>query len=125
IDFSDNLISSLPDRLPELKRLKVLYINNDAYFNLEQNIRLIAQIKSLKELHVENDGLTQVPANIGELKQIEYLFMVGNKIKALPPEIGQMKHLRFLDLSENPLPPLLYDERVLDPKVIIRLSKGN
>jgi len=79
----------------------------------------------LKELHVENDGLTQVPTNIAELKQVEYLFLVGNKIKALPPEIGQMKHLRYLDLSDNPFPRMLNDDRPLDPKVIIRLSNRN
>jgi Leucine-rich repeat (LRR) protein len=102
----------------------VLYINNDAYFNLEKNVRLISKMKSLTELHVENDGLTSVPSNIKDLTRIEYLFLVGNKINELPPEINQMKHLRFLDVSDNPLPPLLNNDK-LDPKLVIRLNRRN
>jgi Leucine-rich repeat (LRR) protein len=81
-------------------------------------------MKSLTELHVENDGLTSVPSNIKDLTRIEYLFLVGNKINELPPEINQMKHLRFLDVSDNPMPPLLNDDK-LDPKLVIRLNRRN
>jgi Leucine-rich repeat (LRR) protein len=81
-------------------------------------------MKKLKELHIENDGITSLPHNINELKQVEYLFLVGNKISEIPAEVNEMKRLRFLDLSDNPLAPLL-DERVLDPKVIIRLNRKN
>jgi Leucine-rich repeat (LRR) protein len=55
---------------------------------------------------------------------VEYLFLVGNKKSEIPAEVNEMKRLRFLDLSDNPLAPLL-DERVLDPKVIIRLNRKN
>ncbi|MCA6406708.1 MAG: hypothetical protein IM594_13950, partial [Cytophagales bacterium] len=105
-------------------KLRVLYINNDAYFNLEKNVRLISKMKNLTELHVENDGLTSVPSNIKDLSRLEYLFLVGNKINELPPEIKQMKHLRFLDVSDNPMPPLLNDDK-LDPKLVIRLNRRN
>jgi leucine-rich repeat protein SHOC2 len=121
LELSENEFSMLPETMIKMKKLKVLYVNNDPYFNLKDNFRVLSKINSLNELHIENDSLNEIPAGISQLK-IEYLFLVGNNISELPPEIGRMKKLKLLDMSENPLPPPLFNE-TLSPQLNIKFRK--
>jgi len=107
-----------------MKNLKVLYINNDPYFNLQQSLSVLSKISGLNELHVENDGLSEIPQGISQLKSIEYLFLIGNSIREIPSEVGKMKKLKLLDISENPLPPPLYNE-TLSPQINIRFKRND
>jgi Leucine-rich repeat (LRR) protein len=106
----------------EMKNLKVLYINNDSHFNFKGNLSVLSKLTRLGELHVENDGIREIPEGISQLKSVEYLFLVGNSIDELPAEIGKMKKLKLLDISDNPLPPPLYNE-TLSPQLNIRFKR--
>ncbi|PID85867.1 MAG: hypothetical protein CSB13_05950, partial [Chloroflexi bacterium] len=55
------------------------------------------------ELNLEQDGLTMIPAGIGDLTNLTYLNLHGNQLTALPPEIGDLTELTKLWLPYNQL----------------------
>ena len=66
----------------------------------------IGQLKGLTELNLSRNGLTTLPAEIGQLKGLTELDLSGNGLATLPAEIGQLKGLTKLYLSGNGLTTL-------------------
>lgn len=59
----------------------------------------VRQLTNLKELYLNDNDFTGVPAEIGQLSKLEVLNLANNKhITGLPQELGNLKHLRILDL---------------------------
>ena len=64
--------------------------------SLKAEIRLVT---NLKELHLNDNDFSGLPAEIGQLSKLEVLNLANNKqLTGLPYEIGNLKNLRILDL---------------------------
>jgi len=82
----------------------------------DELLRLIDQAarEGWTELDLSNQGLTELPSEIGSLTRLESLDLshdwrkLGkfNKLVVLPPEIGCLARLRHLNLSFNQLKAL-------------------
>lgn len=107
LDLSGNDFKLLPSSFINLINLEELLLNDERFFNLEENIPLLSKLPRLKILHVENDGLESLPKNISSLIHLESLYLNNNQFRQVPLELNGMKNLRFVDFHENKytLPP--------------------
>lgn len=107
LDLSGNDFKLLPSSFINLVNLEELLLNDERYFNFEENIPLLSKLPSLKILHVENDGLETLPKNISSLIHLESLYLNNNRFKQIPLELNNIKNLRFVDFHDNKytLPP--------------------
>jgi small GTP-binding protein len=74
----------------------------------EEVLRVIEEAarKKLTELHLAENQLKTLPAEIVELKNLTWLDLSYNQLKRLPAEIGKLANLTELDLSGNQLKTL-------------------
>ncbi|XP_028661424.1 CCR4-NOT transcription complex subunit 6-like isoform X2 [Erpetoichthys calabaricus] len=63
----------------------------------------------LTALHLNDNNLTRIPADIAKLQNLVYLNLSSNKLRSLPAELGNMVSLRELHLNNNLLRVLPYE----------------
>ena len=73
----NNKLSHLPNALGKLKKLRVLYVNENC---LKQN---------------------SFPSSMIELTKLTTLWLQGNKLKTLPTELCYLTNLRYLNAGQN------------------------
>jgi Leucine-rich repeat (LRR) protein len=91
---SDNL----PLLIGNLRRLKILRINNCRLTELSHTL---GHLKNLNTLDLRRCNLKQLPEEIGELAQLEYLYLDGNNLEELPKSISKLSHLKVLSLTKS------------------------
>jgi Leucine-rich repeat (LRR) protein len=69
-------------------------------------IMVNGNIHRIKELTLQNKGITTIPAGIKELTAMQILRLDSNSIAALPPEIGACTSLVRMQISYNQLTTL-------------------
>ena len=90
LDLSGNQLSSLPDDLPRLHKLRVIFCSDNPFTELPEVLGQCAQLgmvgfKANRIAHVSAQAL---PA------QLRWLILTDNAITALPAEIGRCTHLQ-------------------------------
>lgn len=63
----------------------------------------IGQLTNLKELDLSGNTLTKLPIEIGQLTNLEVLKLSGNRLTRLPKSLVRIQKLTILDLSNNQL----------------------
>ncbi|CAN6583091.1 unnamed protein product [Malus baccata var. baccata] len=96
----------------EMKKLKVMDLNNAHFSSLPQSLHLLQNLQTLSLDHCVLEDITLV----GQLSQLEILSFICSRFEELPEEIGKLTHLRLLDLSG------CYELKVISPNVISRLT---
>uniref|UniRef100_A0A4W3HDU6 poly(A)-specific ribonuclease n=1 Tax=Callorhinchus milii TaxID=7868 RepID=A0A4W3HDU6_CALMI len=67
------------------------------------------ELTHLTALHLNDNNLTRIPADISKLHNLVYLDLSSNKLRSLPAELGNMVSLRELLLNNNLLRVLPYE----------------
>ncbi|MFN8844015.1 MAG: leucine-rich repeat domain-containing protein [Chryseotalea sp.] len=120
-----NLERTLPvlGKLPKLKTLRfhakkippqinsLKYITSLALLRAYGKNKLtlhknLSKLTQLKELYLNDAGLTALPAWIGQLTQLETLVVDDNPLTTLPSEIGKLKNLKHLSLKRTSIKKL-------------------
>jgi hypothetical protein len=102
LDLSGNALSSLPDRLPELHKLKILFCTDNHFTELP---RVLGQCKALSMIGFRNNNIRHVsPEALPPL--LRWLILTGNQLTELPPELGHRPHLQKLMVAGNRLQTL-------------------
>ncbi|CAM6092378.1 unnamed protein product [Calypogeia fissa] len=89
-------LQRLPENFGKPKALKV--------FKLIRNHRLqalpdsIGNLSSLKEIHIDADGLKTLPGSLGQLQSLEELHISASKLQSLLESLGQLCSLRKLEI---------------------------
>jgi internalin A len=97
--ISEINFENLPAEICELTHLRSIFIENNKHsFTLPANLK---KLLVLKEFHIHQTGLTEIPKEIFEIKNLENLCLGGNKIGSIPNEIQKLKKLKRINLSNN------------------------
>ena len=99
LDLSGNDLSALPDALPLLTRLRVIFCSDNQFTELPE---ILGRCPQLTMIGFKANRIHTVPARSLPQK-LRWLILTDNRIEELPAEIGQCQHLQKLMLAANRL----------------------
>ncbi len=125
LDLSDNELSSLPDDLPRLRKLRVLFCSNNRFTALPEvlgrcpQLSMVGfkanQIRSvpaaalppmLRWLILTDNQIAELPAKLGRCTQLQKLMLAGNRLQSLPQTLATCTRLELLRIAANRLESL-------------------
>ncbi|UCV06305.1 leucine-rich repeat-containing protein kinase family protein [Dechloromonas denitrificans] len=125
LDLSGNALSSLPNDLPRLHRLRILFCSDNQFTELPAVLGLCPRLtmigfkanrirtvpaaalpSGLRWLILTDNRIAELPAAIGRCRQLQKLMLAGNRLTALPPEMAACSRLELLRIAANRLTAL-------------------
>lgn len=120
LDLSGNCLSELPDDLPRLQHLKVIFCSNNQFKHLPTvlgkcpNLTMVG-FKANQIVQVDNKALSpqlrwliltdnqikQLPEALGDCFQLQKLMLSGNQLTSLPITLNKCTNLELIRLSSN------------------------
>ncbi len=120
LDVSGNQLDSLPDELPRLQRLKVLFASDNAFTELPEGLGRCPALEMVgfKANHIErvadaalpvrlrwliltDNALAELPSGIGRCQRLQKLMLAGNRLRQLPASLAACERLELLRLAAN------------------------
>lgn len=125
LDLSGNALSSLPDDLPRLHKLRILFCSDNLFTVLPavlgscpglsmigfrgNRIRCVPPQSlppALRWLTLTDNAIEALPEEIGRCGQLQKLMLAGNRLTALPASLAACGRLELLRLAANRLTAL-------------------
>jgi Protein tyrosine and serine/threonine kinase/Leucine rich repeat len=120
LNLSGNALTSLPDDLPRLHKLRIIFCSDNHFTELPKvlgrckNLTMVGfkanQINSvpdaalaptLRWLILTDNRIHSLPSSIGQCTQMQKLMLAGNQMSDLPVELANCEQLELLRLSAN------------------------
>jgi len=120
LDLSGNRLSALPDDLPRLHKLRVVFCSNNLFVRVPEVLGQCAQLSmvgfkanrihtvpakalpvALRWLILTDNQISELPAEIGRCTELQKLMLAGNQLQALPEELASCTKLELLRISAN------------------------
>ncbi len=120
LNLSNNRLTDLPDWLPELKKLRVIFCSNNPFRHFPEvlgrcpvldmvgfkscqieTVSAAALPLRLRWLILTDNRLSAVPPELGSRSRLQKLMLSGNRLTALPSELAQCQNLELLRLAAN------------------------
>ena len=96
----NNQLVGLPTSIQRLTKLEGLHLSENKLTELPAEI---GDLRELRVLRVSYNQLVGLPTSIQRLTKLEQLDLDGNRLTELPAAIGDLRELRVLSVSHNPL----------------------
>ena len=125
LNLSGNRLASLPDDLPRLHRLRVIFCSDNQFTRLPDVLgrcphltmigfkaNRIAEVPAaalplrLRWLILTDNAVTSLPTEIGRCADLQKLMLAGNQLTALPSELAACTRLELIRLAANRLSEL-------------------
>lgn len=125
LDLSGNALSALPDDLPRLSKLRILFASNNPFTELPEVLGQCPQLSmvgfkanrirrvsgkalapTLRWLILTDNEIDALPAEIGNCTQLQKLMLAGNRLRTLPEELAACSRLELLRVAANQLSAL-------------------
>jgi len=122
LDLSGNQLIALPDDLPRLHKLRVIFCSDNPFTELPEVLGQCSQLSMvgfkanriahvspkalpplLRWLILTDNALTELPAEIGNCEHMQKLMLAGNQLHRLPSELANCTRLELLRISANQL----------------------
>lgn len=120
LDLSGNALSSLPDDLPRLHKLRILFCSDNQFTELPVVLGQCPQLSmigfkanqirtvpaaalpaGLRWLILTDNRIAELPAEIGRCQQLQKFMLAGNQLSELPPEMSACTRLELLRIAAN------------------------
>jgi hypothetical protein len=125
LNLSGNRLTSLPDDLPRLRKLHILFCSDNAFTEVPAVIGRCARLEMvgfkanrirtlpadalpplLRWLILTDNQLGALPDEIGRCQGLQKLMLAGNRLRALPESLANCQRLELLRIAANQLPAL-------------------
>ncbi|NLP63408.1 protein kinase [Paraburkholderia sacchari] len=125
LDLSGNALSALPDDLPRLRKLRILFASNNPFTELPAMLGDCASLSmvgfkanqirhvpasalppQLRWLILTDNAIDTLPEEIGERANLQKLMLAGNRLRTLPETMAGLRRLELLRISANRLDAL-------------------
>jgi len=122
LDLSGNALATLPDDLPRLHKLRIIFCSDNAFTELPEvlgqcqhlsmvgfkanRIRTLsgrALPPALRWLILTDNQLEALPPEIGNCPELQKLMLAGNRLRTLPPQLAACSRLELIRLAANRL----------------------
>ena len=122
LDLSGNALSSLPDDLPRLRKLRIIFCSDNQFTELPavlgacpaltmvgfkaNQIRTVAPESlpaQLRWLVLTDNLIEELPTELGQRPALQKLMLAGNRLRALPASMAQLHRLELLRIAANGL----------------------
>lgn len=118
LNLTGNRLSDLPDDLPRLKKLRILFCSENDFRHLPPVVagcpelsmigfksnrieEVTALPASLRWLILTDNRIGSLPAAIGKCTPLQKLMLSGNRLDALPEEMAACTNLELVRLAAN------------------------
>lgn len=120
LDLSGNKLSSLPDDLSRLHKLRILFCSNNQFTELPEVLGQCAELEMvgfksnqisyvpaaalptrLRWLILTDNRVETLPASIGRCGRLQKLMLAGNRLRDLPPEMAACTNLELVRIAAN------------------------
>lgn len=118
LDLTGNHLSSLPDDLDQLSKLKVIFCSQNQFKQLPA---VLGRCASLSMVGFKSNQITEVP-EASLPTQLRWLILTDNRIQSLPSNLGQCSELQKLMLAGNQLSSLPDSLALCHNLELIRIS---
>jgi Protein tyrosine and serine/threonine kinase/Leucine rich repeat len=118
LNLSGNQLSSLPDDLPRLHKLRIIFCSDNLFTELPA---VLGQCKSLTMVGFKANQISRVP-NTSLAPTLKWLILTDNRIHSLPSSIGQCRQMQKLMLAGNQLSDLPAELAECTNLELLRLS---
>jgi len=125
LDLSGNALSALPDDLPRLHRLRIIFCSDNPFTELPavlgqcpalsmigfkacriETVAAAALPARLRWLILTDNRIAQLPPAIGRCTDLQKLMLSGNRLRTLPPELAHCHKLELLRIAANDIAEL-------------------
>ena len=125
LDLSGNALSSLPDDLPRLHKLRILFCSDNPFTELPEVLGQCEQLsmvgfkanrirtvsgkslpRALRWLILTDNEVGSLPPEIGNCTQLQKLMLAGNRLQTLPSQLAACSRLELVRLAANRLTEL-------------------
>ncbi|WP_373974696.1 leucine-rich repeat-containing serine/threonine-protein kinase [Chitinibacter sp. SCUT-21] len=120
LNLSGNQLSSLPDDLPRLHQLKVIFCSDNRFTELPAVLGQCAQLEmigfranlishvpaeslppQLRWLILTDNQITQLPEQLGQATRLQKLMLAGNQLRELPATLANCHNLELVRIAVN------------------------
>jgi len=125
LDLSGNQLCSLPDDLPRLKRLRIIFCSDNQFETLPAVLGQCPQLEmvgfkanriryvpskalppKLRWLILTDNHIESLPEQIGQCQSLQKLMLAGNQLRQLPAGLARCRQLELLRIAANQLDTL-------------------
>jgi len=100
VDLSKNNIAYIPDEFGNLLNLKSLNLSKNR-LDEKSFPQVLSRLQMLEELNLSGNNLTEFPSFILDLPRLKVLHLAENQIQSVPADIGRLNQLERLYLGKN------------------------
>jgi hypothetical protein len=125
LDLSGNELSRLPDDLPRLHRLRIIFCSDNRFATLPAVLGQCPQLEmigfkanqirhvpaaalppKLRWLILTDNQLEELPAELGNCSELQKLMLAGNRLRTLPASMANCRKLELVRIAANQLQAL-------------------